>query len=202
MSFACVGRRARFSFARGGRKLPCCSPAPARRSLAVGCGITKPGPIRTRDVAHLCEMSLCPGVCEPVCTCGHLRLLRHRPGRGAADAAAMSFTAASCHRPRARRLTHGKRFPENVFRGAVTLLTRNPPDHETRPALSCGLTIPNPPLRQSRLPPLRQAWLRQPTARLRRAGAGEQQGSLRPPRANVKRARRDHARHFHKSSSS
>src|SRR6187397_541217 len=30
------GSRARFSFARGGRKLPCCSPAPARRSLAVG----------------------------------------------------------------------------------------------------------------------------------------------------------------------
>src|SRR6187200_1858172 len=30
------GSRARFSFARGGRRLPCCSPAPARRSLPVG----------------------------------------------------------------------------------------------------------------------------------------------------------------------
>src|SRR5678816_997492 len=30
------GGRARFSFARGGRKLPCCSPAPARRSVPVG----------------------------------------------------------------------------------------------------------------------------------------------------------------------
>src|SRR4029079_15149706 len=30
------GGRARFPFARGGRRLPCCSPAPARRRLAVG----------------------------------------------------------------------------------------------------------------------------------------------------------------------
>src|SRR5678815_853553 len=30
------GGRARFPFARGGRRLPCCSPAPARRSLPVG----------------------------------------------------------------------------------------------------------------------------------------------------------------------
>src|SRR6187549_2738176 len=33
------GDRARFTFARGGRKLPCCSPAPARRSFPVGGGI-------------------------------------------------------------------------------------------------------------------------------------------------------------------